>query len=215
VSNEAGVKPADIRAGRQRLGHPRPNSVRCSSLPARRRPGGSEERKRPKGFRRIIGCAARRRLSRGRHARRAETCSPRSWRRTDDRDEERSASPIGRVRVRPTGGGPILRDCRCSKPGPRASGWRWPPLVAMVNEAFERVTAARLRSRSPACSRGLTGRGHCRASSLRIPAPKAMAVIQASTDPFCVAGIGLLRAELAVGTDLHRPQSAPGRRSET
>jgi hypothetical protein len=40
----------------------------------------------------------------------------------------------------------------------------------MVNEAFERVTAARLRSRSPACSRGLTGRGHCRASSLRIPA---------------------------------------------
>jgi hypothetical protein len=167
VSNEAVVKPADIRAGRQRLGHSQTEFgalLNPSSPPSL---GGSEERKRPKGFRRIIGCAARRRLSRGRHARPAETCSPRSWRRTDDRDEERSASPIGRVRVRPTGGGPILRDCRCSKPGPRASGWRWPPLVAMVNEAFERVTAARLRSRSRACSRGLTGRGHCRASSLR------------------------------------------------
>jgi hypothetical protein len=62
VSNEAVVKPADIRAGRQRLGHSQTEFgalLNPSSPPSL---GGSEERKRPKDFRRIIGCAARRRL---------------------------------------------------------------------------------------------------------------------------------------------------------
>ena len=49
MSNEAVVKPADIRAVRQRIGHSRPSSVHCFECPSPLSPGGSEERKSPKG----------------------------------------------------------------------------------------------------------------------------------------------------------------------
>jgi hypothetical protein len=167
VSNEAVVKPAVTRAGRQRLGHTQTefgSLLNPSSPPSL---GGSEERKRPKDFRRIIGCAARRRLLEVDTLARLERVALDlgAVRTTETRDAARARS--GGFEYDPLEAGQFFEIAAVQSRALGLSGWRWPPLVAMVNEAFERVTAARLRSRSRACSRGLTGRGHCRASSLR------------------------------------------------